>query len=83
MAVVAAVLAVGTGARAEPAEAGAAPRGDGRPAGPGAAAVVELQRQVNEPRSDLLDERERRIQRWNVATERSTEARVRRGRDHA
>ena len=66
-AVVAAVLAVGTGARAEPAEAGAAPRGDGRPAGPGDAAVLELQRQVNELRSDLLDERERRIERWQEA----------------
>ena len=60
-AVVAAVLAVGTGARAEPAEAGAAPRG------PGDAAVVELQRQVNELRSDLLDERERRIERRQEA----------------
>ena len=66
-AVVAAVLAVGTGARAEPAEAGAAPRGDDRPAGPGNAAVVDLQRQVNELRSDLLDERERRIERRQEA----------------
>ena len=63
----AAVLAAGTGVRAEPAQAGAAARGDGRPAGPGSAAVVDLQRQVNELRSDLLDERERRIERWQEA----------------
>ena len=67
MAVVAAVLAAGTGARAESGEAGAASRGDGRPAGPGDAAVVDLQRQVNELRSDLLDERERRIDRRQEA----------------
>ena len=30
-------------------------------------AVVDLQRQVNELRSDLLDERERRIERWQEA----------------
>ena len=66
-AVIAAVLAAGTGARAEPAEAGAAPRTDGRRAGPGDAAIVELQRQVNELRSDLLDERERRIERRQEA----------------
>ena len=66
-AVVAAVLADGTGARAEPAETGAAPSGDGRPADPGSAAVVDLQRQVNDLRSDLLDERERRIGRWQEA----------------
>ncbi len=63
----AAVLAAGTGARAEPAEAGATARGDGRPAGSGSAAVVDLQRQVNDLRSDLLDERERRIERWQEA----------------
>ena len=65
--VVAAVLATGTGALAESGEAGAAPGGDGRPAGPGDAAVVDLQRQVNELRSDLLDERERRIERRQEA----------------
>ena len=63
----AAVLAAGTGARLESAEAGATARGDGRPAGPGNAAVVDLQRQVNELRSDLLDERQRRIERWREA----------------
>ncbi len=66
-AVVAAILAAGTAARAEPAEAGTAPRGDDRPADPGDAAVVDLQRQVNELRSDLLDERERRIERRQEA----------------
>ena len=30
-------------------------------------AVVDLQRQVNELRSNLLDERERRIERWQEA----------------
>ena len=67
-AVVAAVLAAGTGARAESEEAGAASRGDGRPAGTGDAAIVDLQRQVNELRSELLDERERRIERRQEAT---------------
>ena len=66
-AVVAAILAAGTAARAEPTEAGTAPRGDDRPADPGNAAVVELQRQVNELRSDLLGERERRINRRQEA----------------
>ena len=66
-AVAAAVLAAGTAAWAESGQAGAAPRGDGRPADPGDAAVVELQRQVNELRSDLLDERERRIERRQEA----------------
>ena len=61
------ILAAGTGARAEPGEAGAVPRGVGRPADPGDAAVVDLQRQVNELRGDLLDERERRIERWREA----------------
>ena len=68
MAVVAAVLAAGAGARAESGEAGAASRGDGRPAGTGDAAIVDLQQQVNELRSDLLDERERWIERRQEAT---------------
>ena len=50
-AVVVAILAAGLCARADP---------DG-------AAVVDLQRQVNDLRSDLLDERERRIERWQEA----------------
>ena len=55
--VAAAVLGAGLCARAEPGEARAeAP-----------AAVVDLQRQVNELRSDLLDERERRINRRREA----------------
>ena len=36
-------------------------------ASPGDTAVVDLQRQVNDLRSDLLDERERRIERWQEA----------------
>ena len=59
-AVVVAILVVGVVARAEPGEAGAA-------ADPDRAAVVDLQRQVNELRSDLLDERERRIEPWQEA----------------
>ena len=66
-AAVAAVLAAGTSARAEPGEAGAVDRRDGPGADRGYAAVVDLQRQVNELRSDLLDERERRIERWQEA----------------
>ena len=59
-AVVVAMLAAGLCARAEPGEADAA-------ADPDSAAVVDLQRQVNDLRSDLLDERERRIGRWQEA----------------
>ena len=59
-AVVVAMLAAGLCARAEPGEADAA-------ADPDSAAVVALQRQVNDLRSDLLDERERRIGRWQEA----------------
>ena len=66
-AVVAAMLAAGTGARAEPGEASATAPADGHPADPASAAVVDLQRQVSELRSDLLDERERRIERWQEA----------------
>ena len=66
-AIAAAMLAAGTGARAERGEAGAAAPADGRRADPGSAAVVDLQRQVNDLRSDLLDERERRIERWQEA----------------
>ena len=55
--VAAAVLGAGLCARAEPGEARAeAP-----------AAIVDLQRQVNELRSDLLDEREQRIDRRQEA----------------
>ena len=61
------MLAAGAGARAEPGEAGAAAPADGRRADRGSAAVVDLQRQLNELRSDLLDERERRIERWQEA----------------
>ena len=42
---------------------GEAGRGTSREAGPEEAGQVELQRQVNELRSELLDERERRIER--------------------
>ena len=66
-AVVAVILAVGTGAHAEPGEAGAAAGADGRRDTPDSAVVVDLQRQVNELRGDLLDERERRIERWQEA----------------
>ena len=66
-AVATAVLAAGTAAWAESGQAGGAPRGDDRQAGPGNATVVDLQRQVNELRSDLLDERERRIERRQEA----------------
>ena len=38
--------------------------GAGRAAEPGGATVIELQRQANELRNDLLDEREKRIARW-------------------
>ena len=68
MAVATAMLAAGTGAWAEMGEAGAVPPpGDDRPADPGNAAVVDLRRQINEFRSDLLDERERRIERQREA----------------
>ena len=66
-AVVAVILAVGTGARAEPGEAAAAAGADERRGTPDSAVVVDLQRQVNELRGDLLDERERRIERWQEA----------------
>ena len=50
-------------ARAGPEAADEATRGDGREARPADAGYVELQRQLNELRSDLLDEREQRIGR--------------------
>lgn len=62
-----AILTVGTAAQAEPVGASAAPGGDGRPRAAGDAAVIDLQRQVNDLRSELLDERERRIARWQEA----------------
>ncbi len=49
--------------RAGPDSAGGATRGDGREVLPADAGFVELQRQLNELRSDLLDEREQRIGR--------------------
>ena len=52
-----------TRARAGPQAAQEATPGDGREARPADAGYVELQRQINELRSDLLDEREQRIGR--------------------
>ena len=67
-AVLAAALAAGVpgmlpSARPEPVPADEATRGDGREARPADPGYVELQRQLNELRSDLLDEREQRIGR--------------------
>ena len=67
-AIVAAILAAGVTdalphAWAASDGTGEAGRGTSREAGPEEAGHVELQRQVNELRSDLLDERERRIER--------------------
>ena len=52
-----------TSAKAAPQVAEEAAPGDGRKARPADAGYVELQRQINELRSDLLDEREQRIGR--------------------
>ena len=54
-------------ARAASDEASEAGRGTGPAAGPAAAGYVELQRQVNELRSELLDQRERTIDRRQQA----------------
>ena len=65
IAVAAAVLAIGVSAEpAESGEAGTVSPDTARIAEPAGAAVNDLQRQVNELRSDLLDEREQRIVRW-------------------
>ena len=65
IAVAVAVIAMGVSAEpAEPGEASpASPRSQRAPR-PDVTAIVELQRQLNELRSDLLDEREKRIGRW-------------------
>ena len=63
VALAASVSASLTSARAAPQVAEEATPGDGREARPADAGYVELQRQINELRSDLLDEREQRIDR--------------------
>ena len=67
-AVLAAALAAGVpgmlpSVRPEPVPADEATRGDGREARPADPGYVELRRQLNELRSDLLDERDQRIGR--------------------
>ena len=67
LAVALAAIAIGVSAEpAAPGESGTAHPGEGRAARFGGTAVTELQRQVNELRSDLLDEREKRIVRWQA-----------------
>ncbi len=61
------MLAAGLPAWAEPYEAPRPGPASGPDADPGNAAVVDLQRQVNDLRGELLDERERRIKRWQEA----------------
>ena len=61
MALAASVWGAPPRARAGPEAAGEATCGNGREARPADAGYVELQRQINELRSGLLDERERRI----------------------
>lgn len=63
VALAASVPAFLTSAKAAPQVAEEAAPGDGRKARPADAGYVELQRQINELRSDLLDEREQRIGR--------------------
>ena len=68
IAIALAAMAIGVSAEpADPGESGAAHPGEGRAAGFGGTEVTELQRQVNELRSDLLDEREKRIVRWEAS----------------
>ena len=62
-AVAAAVFAAGLPARAQPREPVPPSRSSPPDADPESAVAVDLQRQVNDLRSDLLDERERRIER--------------------
>ncbi len=57
------MLAAGLSARAEPREPVPPSPSSDPGADPENAVTVDLQRQVNELRSDLLDERERRIER--------------------
>ena len=61
------MLAAGLPAWAEPYEPPRPAPASGPGADRGDAAVVDLQRQVNDLRSELLDERERRIERWQEA----------------
>ena len=61
------MLAAGLPAWAEPYEPPRPAPAPGPGADRGDAAVVDLQRQVNDLRSELLDERERRIERWQEA----------------
>ena len=61
------MLAAGLPAWAEPYEAPRLGPASGPDADPGNAAVVDLQRQVNDLRGELLDERERWIERWQEA----------------
>ena len=67
-AVAVAILAAGMPARADPAEAGAPSPGAGQAATTESAVEVDLQRQLNALRSDLLDERERRMELREGAT---------------
>ena len=53
---------------AEPRDTGPAPLASDLNSSPASAEIVELQRQVNQLRSDLLDERERRISRQMEAS---------------
>ena len=63
VALAASVSGILPSARAGPKAADEVTRGDGREERPADAGYVELQRQLNELRRDLLDERERRIGR--------------------
>ena len=66
-AVAAAMFAADMPARAQPREAAPPSPSSAPGADPESAVAVDLQRQVNELRSDLLDERERRIERQLTA----------------